>query len=321
MSNEIICRASPSLALIKYWGKSSRAKNRTATTSIAVTLGGISTETRVSLTERADSVVVDGIPQPRERFEQFFHRVRQVLKTRAHFKVVSSNNFPSSAGLASSSSGFAALACACVKAVGKDLPRKMLSDIARTGSASAARAVFEGFVLFPAGARSARLLYTRDHWPDFRVVIVIVSRQKKPLSSTQAMENTRLSSPFYRAWLRSSSAQLSPSMEALKRKDIEQLGRAVRLSFMRMHAAIMGSDPPILYWSPATIAVIRECQSMRDEGIGAWETIDAGPQVKILCERSDAPGIMKRIKKIDPSFELILSEVGKAPHYEYGKSG
>ena len=103
------------------------------------------------------------------------------------------------------------------------------------------------------------------------------------------------------------------AMDALERKDIEKLGDVVRLSYMRMHAVLLAADPPIRYWLPGTIAIIQECQRLRKEGIGAWETIDAGPQVKIVCLQPDEERIMRRIQGIDSEIETILSRPGKAP--------
>ena len=108
MSTVVSCRAHPSLALIKYWGKRDPRRNLPATPSLGVTLAGVHTETRVRLAE-ADQVVLDGVAQPQERFAPFFAEVRRRLGIAAFFRAESANSFPTAAGLASSSSGFAAL--------------------------------------------------------------------------------------------------------------------------------------------------------------------------------------------------------------------
>jgi diphosphomevalonate decarboxylase len=327
MSREVVCRASPSLALIKYWGKSGvdtlrsnaaasadlpPGENRPATPSLAVTLGGVSTETVVRESER-DEVYLDGILQEAARFSAFFTRLRRSLGVGMHFRADSHNDFPSAAGLASSSSGFAALTAACVRLSGRELSAAQMSDLARTGSASAARSLFGGFVLLPAGARKARQLYGPEFWPELRVLVAVVTREAKPISSRRAMEQTRTSSPYYRQWLKNSASLLAPALEALKRRDLERLGETVLLSYSRMHAAILSSAPPILYWLPLTVAAIQECRRLREEGIGAWETIDAGPQVKVLCLEADLPAIRRRLEAIDPSLELLTCYPGPAP--------
>ena len=317
MSAPAVCRAGPSLALIKYWGKSIKGDNLPATPSLAVTLGGVHTETRAEVAEE-DSVTVDGIPVDPERGAGFFSALRETLGITAHFSAVSRNTFPTSAGLASSSSGFAALAGACARAAGSDASLSDLSAIARAGSASAARAVFGGFVLLPAGGRRARPLHDADHWPDLRIVIAVIERGAKPVSSRAGMEETRSGSPYYFSWIKESAELLPDAMRALETRDLELLGETARRSYSLMHGAILGSRPPLLYWLPGTVAVIHACAEMRAAGIAAWETIDAGPQVKVLCLAADAPAVCERISGLGFGIETILCRPG--PGLTYGPS-
>ena len=118
VSGETVCRAGPSLALIKYWGKSVKGDNLPATPSLAVTLGGVHTETQAVVTTEPDSMSVDGVVQDPARYAFFFDTLRHTLGITARFRASSVNSFPTSAGLASSSSGFAALAGACARAAG-----------------------------------------------------------------------------------------------------------------------------------------------------------------------------------------------------------
>jgi diphosphomevalonate decarboxylase len=134
------------------------------------------------------------------------------------------------------------------------------------------------------------------------------------------MEATRRSSPYYRAWIRNAGQLLDPALRAVEARDIEALGPIVRLSYSRMHAALLAASPPLLYWLPTTVAVIRECQSLRDEGIGAWETLDAGPQVKVLCLDSQVGTISERLQALDPELKLIVAPVGEGPVCEVVES-
>lgn len=316
MSPTIWCRSHPSLALIKYWGKRDARRNLPATASLALTLAGVQTETRVVLQAggvESDSVTVDGVLQPAARYEGFFAEARRRLGRELRFRAESANSFPTAAGLASSSSGFAALAVGCARAAGRQLPARDLSALARVGSASAARSLFGGFTLLPAGAEAARPLHPPEHWPELRVVAALASGQAKPLSSRQAMEATRLGSPYYGAWLRAAGRLLPEALSALERRDLQRLGEAARLSYSRMHAALLASLPPILYWLPATVALIRECEALRRRGIGAWETIDAGPQVKVLCLEADVPAVEQALRDCAPGVETIVCRPGPAP--------
>jgi diphosphomevalonate decarboxylase len=312
MKQEVLCRTSPSLALVKYWGKKNTRQNLPATPSLAVTLGGVHTETRVKIAGQ-DSIRLGGEAVALDRFAPLFDALRRAAGREIYFKVETSNNFPSSAGLASSSSGFAALTIACARILELELTPAQLSSFARSGSASAARSLFGGFTLLPAGGFAAQQLYGPDHWPQLRIVIALVSRKAKPISSRDAMEATRRSSPYYRAWLRNAGQLIDPALRALEARDIEALGPIVRLSYSRMHAALLAASPPLLYWLPTTVAVIRECQSLRDEGVGAWETLDAGPQVKVLCLDSQVGTISERLQVLDPGLKLIVASVGEGP--------
>jgi diphosphomevalonate decarboxylase len=317
MSGVVLCRAHPSLALIKYWGKSDSRRNLPATPSLAVTLAGVHTETRVR-PAAADRVVVDGVEQSAGRYAAFFAGLRRRLHSDQRFLAESTNSFPTAAGLASSSSGFAALTAACARAAGRELPARELSALARLGSASAARSLFGGFTLLPARGLYARQLFPEEHWPELRVLVAVVSEGAKPLASRAAMEATRRGSPFYRAWLRSAGGLLAEAIEALGRRDLERLGELARLSYSRMHAALLAADPPLLYWLPATVALVRECAALRRAGLGAWETIDAGPQVKVLCLAADSLKIAARLREAGAAAQpacgrLIECRPGPAP--------
>jgi len=316
VADEVICRAGPSLALIKYWGKALSGDNLPATPSLAVTLGGVYTETRVSLADH-DSIEVDGRRQDPARFGSFFDSLRRSLKVETSYLARSVNSFPTSSGLASSSSGFAALAGACARASGRDCSLADLSALARAGSASAARAVFAGFVHLPAGAPRARQLFGPDHWPELRVVMAITTQSRKAISSREAMEATRATSSYYVPWLKESAVLLPEALRGVEERDLERLGTAARRSYSLMHAALLAASPPILYWIPATVALIRMCDRLRRNGVGAWETIDAGPQVKILCLQQHAAAVIDSIHEIDPGIETILCRPG--PGLQWGE--
>lgn len=315
MSPAVFCRAHPSLALIKYWGKSDIRRNLPATPSLAVTLAGVHTETLVRTADgiaAVDAVMVDGVEQPPERYALFFQALRRRLRTDLRFRADSANSFPTAAGLASSSSGFAALAAACARAAGRALPARELSALARQGSASAARSLFGGFTLLPAGARAARQLLPEQHWPELRVLVAVVSGQAKAFSSRQAMEATRRGSPFYRAWIGTAGGLLAEAIAALRERDLQKLGELARLSYSRMHAALLACAPPVLYWLPDTVALIRACAELRQQGLGAWETIDAGPQVKVLCLAGEAGRVADSLREAAGA-RIIECSPGPAP--------
>ena len=261
----VLIRANPSLALVKYWGKCRFGRNRPASTSLALSLAGLTTRTELRLLPpgaAADQMTLGGQIQPDERFAAFFDQARRLYRHQRRYQAISSNDFPSAAGLASSSSGFAALALGCAalagQAAGADFPATgdclaadglsarqltQASALARLGSASAARAVYGGWTWLPAGAAAAIPLQAAGFWPDFRVLVVVASRSAKADSSRGAMNRTRASSPYYPAWLRDAVAVSREARLALYRRDLERLGQLARLSYSRMHASALPAAP------------------------------------------------------------------------------
>jgi diphosphomevalonate decarboxylase len=308
------CRACPSLALLKYWGKLDPRENTPATPSVAVTLGGLFTDTTVSLAADEDSVSVDGAIEPAERYASFFERMRRGAGRDTRFRATSENSFPTAAGIASSSSGFAALTCACAWASGVELKPARLSALARFGSASAARSIFGGFVLLDRGARSAEQLFPPEHWPELRVLVVVTEARRKEVSSRDAMEASRRSSPYYGQWVRSSRRLLPEALRAVADRDLELLGEVARASALRMHAVMLAARPAFSYWVPLTVAVMAACAELRRDGVGAWETMDAGPQVKILCLEPDRPRIEKHLRALAPEAGIIVAHPGPGVH-------
>lgn len=320
-------RTSPSLALVKYWGKLTRGINLPATPSIAVTLGGLDTTTVVHTRSHGqpDEVRLAGQLQDPARFEPFFTELQRRLRSELHFTGASENSFPSSAGLASSSSGFSALALGCVCLVSNHgcitpvMPDAELtalaSEIARVGSASAARAVYGGFTYLPVGAKHAERLYGPEHWPDLRILVVVTSTAPKADSSRGAMERTRLSSPYFGPWVHDAKAICAEAIIALDRRDLQRLGELARLSYLRMHASAMAAEPPVLYWLPASLGVIQACASLRARGFAAWETMDAGPQVKVLCLAPELDQVRQEIADAVPGLSFIEARPGNDPDF------
>lgn len=197
----VTARAHPNIALVKYWGKADTALNLPATGSLSMTLDVFPTTTTVTLAPDAahDEVVLNGAVRAgvvRDRVVRFLDIVREMAGSRTAAVVDSVNTVPSAAGLASSASGFAALAAAASRAYGLDLDRTALSRLARRGSGSAARSVIPGFAVWHAGSDEESFAEPLDA-PDLAMVIAIVNSEEKAVSSRDAMKRTALTSPFY----------------------------------------------------------------------------------------------------------------------------
>ncbi|MFP4373082.1 MAG: diphosphomevalonate decarboxylase [Spirochaetaceae bacterium] len=314
-----VCTASPSLALTKYWGKSGGGVNIPATSSLAVTLRELSTITRVERSGDTDTVLIDGVPQGEARFAPLFEAIRSETGSEERFLVESGNNFPTAAGLASSSSGVAALVCAVDALLGSELPAWKLSRIARVGSGSAARAVYGGFTVLPAGGTEAQPLYGADHWPQLRVAVAVLQSGPKAVSSREAMERVRRTSPYFGPWMESAEELFAEAREALALRDLDRLGHAMRLSYLRMFSTMFAADPPVLYWQPRSLAVIRACEDLRREGVPAYETMDAGPQIKVLTTEDHLERV--RAALLSEAEEVLVSGVGHGPRVDIDAAG
>jgi diphosphomevalonate decarboxylase len=315
-----LATCSPSLALIKYWGKADSLDNLPATPSLAVTLAGLKTATRVFTIPRhgrtkaaKDLVIVNQIVQDSSRFIDFFDHFREQVGQEVAFWAESVNNFPTAAGLASSSSGFAALALAADQALNGQLDITTISALARRGSASAARSLYGGFTVLPASAHHSTPLYPASHWPELRVIIVRVSEVAKDTSSRSGMESTRCTSPYYAAWLSDAQTIYPQALQALEQKDLEALGHYIRLSFMRMFGTMLAADPPILYWQADSVGVLQMCANLRNQGIWAYETMDAGPQVKIFCLEHQVDTICQALGHQFKHLSFLVDHVGEGP--------
>ena len=282
--------AHPNVALIKYWGKQDIDTNLPAVGSLSLTLEGISTRTQVSFDSefKADALLINGaadeIALP--RVTRCLDLLREAAGLNLSAQVVSTNDFPTGAGLASSASGYAALVKAAASALELDMPAAQLDLIARIGSGSAPRSLHDGIVLLektddPTGMQ-CHSIASPDDWP-LSVVVAVTTREKKAISSTGGMESSRTTSPCYKSWVETHLADLKTALACVKSRDFDALARVSEHSCLKMHAVAMSSDPPLVYWSGATVECMQRIRELRDSGVPVFFTIDAGPQVKAVC--------------------------------------
>ena len=311
-------RARANIALAKYWGKSDVALNLPAVPSISLTLDRLITDTTVRFDDELaeDQISLDGrraSAAESARVVELLDRLRGAAKVEARAQVESVNRFPTAAGLASSASGFAALAAAGSAALGLNWTPKRLSRVARRSSASAARSLFGGFVELPAGkpgddSLAARPIAPADYW-DLCLVVAVTASGPKKVGSTEGMERSRLTSPFYEAWVADAPRLNRTVKRALKARCLERLGGAMEQSTMAFHSCAMASSPAILYMQPASLAALSTIRSLRERGVSVWATMDAGPHVKALCHREDA----ERVRRALARTEGVLSTMKARP--------
>lgn len=291
-------RAHPNIALVKYWGKRDEELNLPVAGSLSLTLDGFATTTTVNVTPRAssDRLELNGLVaggESLQRVTDFLDLVRALAGSEHRATVFSHNEAPTAAGLASSASGFAALAAAAAKAYGLELDDDALSRLARRGSGSAARSIHSGVAIWHAGDGDETSFAEPIEAAEMHMVIVIVGDGPKAVSSREAMRRTKLTSPYFDAWIRTTTDTLSEMVAACGAGDFTRIGQITETHALRMHAVIQASDPPIRYLSPASIAVFDAVATLREEGIEAWATADAGPNVAVLVRPEDSDAVAR----------------------------
>ena len=307
--------AHTNIALAKYWGKRDTRLNLPAVGSISVTLKDLYTRTAVRFKPEieSDKLFLNGIRANEKqvmRISRFLDVIRQRANSTKFAEVTSENNFPTGAGLASSASGFAALALAATRAADLTLPSDELSKIARQGSGSAARSIFGGFVEMKIGLKNdgsdsfAIPLADENYWP-LTILIAVTSEEEKTTGSTDGMKITAETSPYYQDFISASEMDLEEVRTAIKHRDLKHLGEIAEHSCLKMHALMLSARPALIYWNSATVSVIHKIREIRNRGIQVYFTIDAGPQVKVICEQKDSEKIKNEIKKI-PGIKKIF---------------
>lgn len=307
--------ANPNLALVKYWGKADETARHPAGPSLSVTLDSLVTLAGIEIDGCLQEDRVDGLPPAAAaKVRTFLDRFRARFRIAWHAHVVLASNFPVAAGLASSASTFAALAKAAVAAARIEIDASELAAVARLGSGSACRSVYGGFVEWrPEGGGSVvEPVAAKDHWA-LKILVAVTSDRPKAVGSSEGMKRTAATSPYYRAWIESGAEDLASVREAILRRDVERLGATAERNCLRMHAAAMAADPPLLYWEPATLAVMRRVWELRERGTAAYFTIDAGPQVKVLCEADVAQTVRAAITGVPGVLGVIASQPGDPP--------
>ena len=307
--------AHPNIALVKYWGKRELSLNLPAVSSVSMTLRHFRTRTVVDWGTQEDRLRVNGEEVRGVAAGRVLAFLDLVDPRRPPVHVETENNFPTGAGLASSASGFAALALAARAASGGSLDLSSVSRLARRGSGSACRSLWGGFVHWDRGEAAdgsdsfGRPLVSATDWK-LSMVVAVVSSAPKAISSRVGMERTRATSPYYAQWVETAEADVQDGLKAIAARDLPRLGRVMEASTMKMHATMHTAIPPVLYWQPATVACLHAVAALRERGVGAWATMDAGPNVKVLCRQEEASTVADALRPIAPPQVL---EVGGDP--------
>ncbi len=305
------------IAFIKYWGNSNPQLRLPANGSISMNLDRLVTHTTVHFTPdlRSDTLNLNGrtlIGAQLSRVSDLLERVRRMASIDLSAEVVSENNFPTGSGIASSASAFSALALAAAAAAGLTLSEQELSMLARTGSGSACRSVPGGFVEWKPGTTHlssyAFSIAPPDHW-ELVDCVAIVSREHKVTGSTSG-HSLADTSPLQAARVEDTPRRIEICRRALLARDFEAFAAIVEADSNLMHAVMQTSTPALLYWLPATMAVMHAVQRWRALGTPVCYTIDAGPNIHVICEAGSAERVEADLRKIPGVIDVLTAQPG-----------
>ena len=329
--------ANVNIALIKYWGKSNSEENLPAVGSLSMTLNEWGSQTTVKWVDKRILNKHTFVINERLSHDLKVNRLLDTALIMAEKKghswaiqnkvsalVETKNSVPTASGLASSASGMAALGLASWMALSWDNPlekedlteqvsrdKDELIDLVRIGSGSAVRSLYGGIVRLESDGRTMTSLCSATDWP-LALIVCVVDPGPKAISSREGMERTRLTSPYYHAWVDSHAEDLDCAEAAVKNRDLSALGPLMEHSTFKMHAVMWSAKPPLRYIKGISLNVLDQVEKLRQDGVGVWATMDAGPHVKVLCHASDLEIAYQSLQKIPGLTHCLVRYPGKS---------
>lgn len=310
--------APSNIAFTKYWGRKDESLRLPANGSISMCLSNLLTTTTVEFSENytKDELILNGKTPKEEETERVIKhldRIRKLANLNQKAKVVSNNNFPIAVGLSSAASGFAALTLAAAKAAGLNLSEKQLSILARQASGSACRSIPAGFVEWLDGNTSetsyAKQIFPASYWK-IADVVVVVSTARKEVSSSQGHAAAK-SSPFMAVRLGRMKEKNNRVRKLIKEKNLTSLGELIEQEALELHTIMLTQYPPLIYWTPGTLTIMKLVSSWRAEGIPVYFTINTGQNIHLICEQKDAKKVEGELRQLDFVKEIIINTPGE----------
>ena len=317
----------PNIAFIKYWGNSDNTLRLPMNGSISMNLDGLTTRTTVSFQPSLpfDELIINGheVTGPGlDRVSYILDIIRGMADVTDRAEVMTENNFPSGAGIASSASAFAALALAGSKAAGLNLSEPELSRLARRGSGSASRSIPSGFVEWQMGTTDddsyAFSIAEPNHWKLADCVAIVSSLHKKTGSTEgHAIAPT---SPLQAARVADAPRRLDICRSAILNHDFDSFASIIELDSDMMHSVMITSTPALHYWKPASLKVMESVRQWRGDGLPVCYTVDAGPNVHVICPEEDVRTVDKQLREIDGVMDVLIAKAGGAAKIVNGDS-
>lgn len=310
--------APSNIAFIKYWGKKKPEElNIPKNPSISMNLSNLLTTTTVEFNSSfsKDSVTINDeqIEGESKKVIKHLDRIRLLAKIKDRAKIVSKNNFPTSTGLSSSASGFAALTLAGVKAAGLKMSEKELSILSRQGSGSSCRSIPDGFVEWLSGSSNeasyASSIYPENYW-DIVDVVAVVSKDKKHTSSTEG-HRLATTSPFFQTRLEEIDDKIKLIKKYMKEKNFEKFGELIEQEALELHAIYLTSKPSLMYLMPASLLLMHMVKKWRQDGLSVYFSLNTGQDVHLICQKKDAERVSKLVEEIKEVQKTIINYPSK----------
>lgn len=314
--------APTNIAFTKYWGKKDEVLRLPENGSISMCLSNLLTTTTVEFSDKytKDQITINGGGPPAggeegeaERVIKHLDRVREMAGIQTKAKVVSENNFPVGTGLSSSASGFAALSLAASKAAGLNLSEKKLSILARQGAGSACRSIPGGFVEWLDGNTSetsfAKQIFSKYHWK-IADVVAIVSEGRKEVSSSAGMKAAK-SSPFMKLRVSLMKEKNKLVKKLISERKFKELGELTEQEALELHSIMLTQYPPLIYWTPGTLRIMKLVPHWRAEGIPVYFTINTGQDIHLICEQKSVEKVRSKLKQLEEVKNIIVNTPGE----------
>ncbi|HHD4683274.1 TPA: diphosphomevalonate decarboxylase [Streptococcus pyogenes] len=304
--NVITVTSYANIAIIKYWGKENQAKMIPSTSSISLTLENMFTTTSISFlpdTATSDQFYINGVLQNDEEHTKISAIIDQFRQPgQAFVKMETQNNMPTAAGLSSSSSGLSALVKACDQLFNTQLDQKALAQKAKFASGSSSRSFFGPVAAWD---KDSGAIYKVETDLKMAMIMLVLNAAKKPISSREGMKLCRDTSTTFDEWVEQSAIDYQHMLTYLKTNNFEKVGQLTEANALAMHATTKTANPPFSYLTKESYQAMEAVKELRQEGFACYFTMDAGPNVKVLCLEKDLAQLAERLGK---NYRIIVSK-------------
>lgn len=299
------------IAIIKYWGKENAKEMIPSTSSISLTLENMYTETRLSPLPAGatrDEFYINEQLQNEAEHEKMSRIIDRFRQDSADFvRIDTRNNMPTAAGLSSSSSGLSALVKACNAYFETGYDTEELAQLAKFASGSSARSFFGPL---SAWDKDSGAIYPVQTDLKLAMIMLVLYDERKPISSREGMRICQATSGNFKEWVEQSAQDYRNMLTYLKDNDFDRVGQLAESNALLMHSTTQTAQPPFSYLTDQSYAAMDFIKELRQKGERCYFTMDAGPNVKVLCLEEDLDHL---VPIFEERYRLIVSKTKDLP--------